>query len=193
MSLLQLPLKFCIHERAVRMRRISWGRLINFPQTWGEQRTPGAWKEHPAHSVLFVFTQKTNKYRLRTVQRRFAVPSTHTRIWFANHSTRSCIRGFTNGSILSSNHLEWRTPRHTGFPHSVHCPAPPPTLSGPHLLPLHFSWFSNLVPCVLILKSFHVKNRKFLANFAHKTPLLHHCTCVRYTHKQKIRFGWNTK
>ncbi len=32
--------------------------------------------------------------RSRMGQHRFAIPSTHTRIWFANHSAHSCIRGF---------------------------------------------------------------------------------------------------
>ncbi len=33
--------------------------------------------------------------RSQTAQCRFAVPSTHMRIWFANHSAHSCIRGYT--------------------------------------------------------------------------------------------------
>ncbi len=37
-------------------------RLINFPRTWSEQRTSGAWKGHPAHPVPFVFVQKTDKF-----------------------------------------------------------------------------------------------------------------------------------
>ncbi len=46
----------------IRMRRISGTWLINFPRTRGEQRTPGAWKQHLAHPVLFVFSQKTDKF-----------------------------------------------------------------------------------------------------------------------------------
>ncbi len=58
---------------AVRMRRVFGAQLINFPWTWGEQRTSGAWKGHPAHPVLFVFVQKTDKFRfaangMRTVR-----------------------------------------------------------------------------------------------------------------------------
>ncbi len=89
------PLTLC----AVRRRRVSNVRLINFLWTWGEQRTPGARKRHPAHPVLFVFAQKTDKFQfsangmrtvLRTAQHRFAVPSTHTHIWFANHLRAVC-------------------------------------------------------------------------------------------------------
>ncbi len=52
------PLTRC----TVRMRRVFGARLIYFLRTWGEQRTPGAWKGHLAHPVLFVFAQKTNKF-----------------------------------------------------------------------------------------------------------------------------------
>ncbi len=38
-------LRLCIHECAtVRMGQVSGARLLNFPQTWGEQRTPNAWR-----------------------------------------------------------------------------------------------------------------------------------------------------
>ncbi len=54
------------------MRHVFGAPLINFPRTWGEQRTPDAWKVYLAHPVLFVFTQKTDKFwfaanRMRTV------------------------------------------------------------------------------------------------------------------------------
>ncbi len=101
---MHVHLKLCIHECTAymlhRSQCVFGAPLINFPQTWGEQKMPGAWKGRPAHPVLFVFAQKTNKFQfaangMRTVQRRFAVWSTHTRIWFANHSACSCIRGST--------------------------------------------------------------------------------------------------
>ncbi len=34
---------------------------------------------------------------------------------------------------------------------------------------------------------------KFLADFVHQTPLLHHCTSMRNTHKEKTCFGLCTK
>ncbi len=52
------PLTRC----TIHVRDKFGARLINFPQTWGEQRTHGAWKGHPSHPVLFVFTQKTDKF-----------------------------------------------------------------------------------------------------------------------------------
>ncbi len=48
----------CLH--AACKRRMG---LINFLRTWGEQRIPGAWKEYPAYPVLFVFAEKTDKFR----------------------------------------------------------------------------------------------------------------------------------
>ncbi len=47
----------------VRMWRISSAWLINFLQTCGEQKTPSAWKGNSTHLVLFVFAQKTDKFR----------------------------------------------------------------------------------------------------------------------------------
>ncbi len=105
------PLTHC----AICARRVFGARLINFLRTWGEQRTPGAWKGHPAYPVLFVFAQKTDKFQftangmnhLRMAQRRFAVPSTHMRIWFANHSPHLCMRGYRIHS-LRRNCDRWR-------------------------------------------------------------------------------------
>ncbi len=42
---------------AVRMQCVSGARLINFLK-------PETNKAHPAHPLLFVFTQKTDKFRL---------------------------------------------------------------------------------------------------------------------------------
>ncbi len=89
---------------AVRVWRINGAQLINFPGTCDEQRTPGAWKETTgASSSLCVRTKnrqtlvRCERYanRLHAAWHRFAVPSTHMRIWFANHSVRSCIRGLS--------------------------------------------------------------------------------------------------
>ncbi len=41
----------------------------------------------------------------------------------------------TNEHIMSSNHLEWRMPHHTSFPHSMNCPTTPPP---PCLTPIYF-------------------------------------------------------
>ncbi len=94
-----VPLMHC----AVRMRHVTGTRLINLSRTWGEQRTTSARKRHLAHPVLFVFTQKTDKFQfvvngMRTVRRRRR-PSLqsrpHIRTFGANNSARSSIRGFT--------------------------------------------------------------------------------------------------
>ncbi len=53
------PLTRCV----IRMQHVFGARLINFPRTWGEQRTSGAWIGHTSHPVLFVFMQKTEKQR----------------------------------------------------------------------------------------------------------------------------------
>ncbi len=114
-------LKPCIHECAaytlcICMRSVFAARLINFPRTWGEQRTPGAWKGHPAHPVFFVFTQKTDKFQyaangMQTIRgwrsigsqsrphiRSFGLRTIHKR--FANHSACSCIQGFTQHTFV---------------------------------------------------------------------------------------------
>ncbi len=95
---------------AVSVRCISDARIIYFLQTRDEQRTPGAWKGHPAHPVLFVFPQKTDKFRfaangMRTIHRWSSAGSRsrphissldsrtiHERL--VNHLAASCIRGF---------------------------------------------------------------------------------------------------
>ncbi len=102
-----VPLTHC----AIRMRRVFGARLINFPQTWGEQRTSGALKGHPAHPVLFVFVQKIDKFwfvanGVRTIRWwRSAGSQSHPHICtfgsrtvckqFVNHLTHSCIWGLT--------------------------------------------------------------------------------------------------
>ncbi len=70
---------------------MTYGVVINFPRTWGEQRIPGAWKGHPVHPFLFVFAQKTDKFRftatgMPTVCRRCSAGSqSHPHIlWFAS-------------------------------------------------------------------------------------------------------------
>ncbi len=96
-------------------------RLINFPQTWGEQRIPGAWKGHPTHPVLFVFAQKTDKFQFVAnsmwtgCRRRSAGSQSHPHIrafglWtireqFANHLAHSCIRGFIY--YLATTYVHW--------------------------------------------------------------------------------------
>ncbi len=100
------------------MRRVSGARLINFPRTRGEQRTPGAWKGHAAHPVLFVFAQKTNKFwfaanGMRTIRRWHSTGSLshpHIRVFglrtvceqFVNHSARSYIWGLTMSQQLAN-------------------------------------------------------------------------------------------
>ncbi len=108
-------LKLCIHEHtAYALRHSHAGHkrrvLINFQWTWGEQRTPGAWKGHSAHPVLLVFVQKTDKFwfvanSMRTIRgwrrtgsqslphiRAFGLRT--VRKWFAKHYlAHSCILG----------------------------------------------------------------------------------------------------
>ncbi len=100
-------LKLCIHKRVICVRRISSAQLINFHK-------PEASRGHPAHPVLFVFTQKSDKFwftanGMRTVCGwRSAGLQSHPHIHTfgsqticepfgmlvsANHSARSCLRG----------------------------------------------------------------------------------------------------
>ncbi len=85
--------------------------LINFPRTWGEQRTPSTWKRHPAHPFLFVLAQKSDQFLfaangMQTIRRWrnkgsqshlliCAFGSQTVREQFVNHSARSCIRGLS--------------------------------------------------------------------------------------------------
>ncbi len=55
-----VPLTCC----TIRVRHVFDVQLINFTRTWGEQRTPGAWKRHLAHPVLFVFAQNPTNFGL---------------------------------------------------------------------------------------------------------------------------------
>ncbi len=48
-------------------------RLINFPQTWGEQRTPSAWKGHPTPSSFLCVRAKN--WQISVCGE-----------WYANHS-----------------------------------------------------------------------------------------------------------
>ncbi len=66
--------------------RISGTQLINFPQTWDEQRRPSAWKGHLAHTVLFVFAQKIDKF------------------WFAANSMQT-ICGRRSAGLQSHPHI----------------------------------------------------------------------------------------
>ncbi len=81
------PLTHCI----ICMQRISGTRLINFPRTWGEQRTPNAW----SRIQFSLCSCKNRQISVRSeryakcsqmVQHRFAILSSHMRIWFANRS-----------------------------------------------------------------------------------------------------------
>ncbi len=92
---------------------------------------------------------------------------THCIMRSLTRSIRLRGQGFTNEPILSSNHLERRTPRlHCAAPVSlILCTAPllvcSPSTSVAFFVTL---WFSDLVPYVLILKTFHIRNlmsRKF--------------------------------
>ncbi len=114
------PLTRC----AVCVRRVFGARLITFPRTRGERRTPGAWKWHTAHLVLLVFAQKTKKFWFAEWYAPFVHGAAqvrnpvHTyvhlvRKWFANHSAHSCIRGFTGASKLpATESLVWMYKSH---------------------------------------------------------------------------------
>ncbi len=105
-----VPLTRC----AIRMHCVFGARLINFPQTWGEQKTRDEWKGHLVHPVLFVFMQKTDKFRfvvngMRTIRGQCstgsqshphirAFDSQTVREWFVNRLARSYIRGISEGN-----------------------------------------------------------------------------------------------
>ncbi len=80
----------------------------------------------------------------------------------------------TNESIMSSYYREWRTARHTSFPHPTHRPVPPhlpiwlPSTSVAIFVTLQFS---DLVLYVPILKTFHVKNSKMYSCVKHHQSL----------------------
>ncbi len=61
------------------------------------ERTPGACSSLRVHAKNGQILVRGEWYanRLRMAQRRFAVPSTHTSIWFANHLARSGIQSLT--------------------------------------------------------------------------------------------------
>ncbi len=103
----------CTRANHRRTKQFALGaRLINFPQTWGEQRTPGTCNGHPAHPILFVFAQKTDKFRfvaagIRTIcgwrsaglqSCPYAFGLRTIREQFANHLACSCIWGYKAGS-----------------------------------------------------------------------------------------------
>ncbi len=87
--------------------RCSSTRLINFPQTWGEQRTPSASSSlcvSTKNQQILIFGEWYANCS-QMAQCRFAVPSIHTCIWFANHSAHSCIRGFRKKILLCAELL----------------------------------------------------------------------------------------
>ncbi len=74
-------------------------RLINFSRTWGKQRTLRCMERTTSASSSLCVRAKNQQISVhrdwcanhsRTEQHRFAVPSTHTRIWFVNHSQVIC-------------------------------------------------------------------------------------------------------
>ncbi len=54
---------------AVHMRRVFGAWLINLLRTWGEQRTPGAWKGHRRIGFSLCSRKKTTNFSMRTVCR----------------------------------------------------------------------------------------------------------------------------
>ncbi len=93
---------------AVWVRRVSGLQLINFPQTWGEQRTLVHGKDSRRIQLsLCSWKKPTNFGSQRTVCELFGDDAAqvrspiHTythlvRERFANHSARSCIQGLRN-------------------------------------------------------------------------------------------------
>ncbi len=116
-ALIEADVKPCIHKHAAYVlhclcAHVRGARLINFPQIWGEQRTPGTWKGHLVHPVSSLCVCAKNQQisvhgewyanHSRIAQRRFAVSSTHMRIWFfAKHLVGSCIRGLRDVDVDS--------------------------------------------------------------------------------------------
>ncbi len=113
---------------AICMQRILGARLISFLQTWGEQRTLGAWKGRPTCPVLFVSAQKTNKFQfvasgMRTIRWwRSTGSQSHPHIHafgpqtvreqFMNHSMRLFIRGFRMWHVWGCGTCKILWPRH---------------------------------------------------------------------------------
>ncbi len=90
---------------AIRVRRIFGARLINFPQTWGKQRTPGSSGSLCVRAKNRQISVRSEWYanHSRMVQCMFAVLSTHKRIWFANCSRVVC-EPFDEQVIQGLNH-----------------------------------------------------------------------------------------
>ncbi len=104
-------------------------------------------------------------FKLKLKNLRVTVPYNHNRSNTENIECRPVMSPFqlplTKELIMSSYHLERRILRHTSFPHSMHRPASPPTSSlAPSTSVAFFVTlrFFDLVPYVLILKTFHVKS-----------------------------------
>ncbi len=68
----------------IHMWRVFSAWLINFLQTSGEQRTRGAWKGYPGHSVFFVVAQKMDKFQ-------FAVNGMQTVCGWHSAGSQSCL------------------------------------------------------------------------------------------------------
>ncbi len=87
-------------------------RLINFPQNWSEQRTHGASNFLCVRAKSLQISVRGEQYAncSQMAQCRFTLPSTHTRIGFANHSACSCVRGFTQDLTIKylGNIFHWR-------------------------------------------------------------------------------------
>ncbi len=66
------------------------------------ERTPGTSSSLCVHAKNRKILVRCERYanRLQTAQRRFAVPSTHSRIWFANRSVCSCTPLFSRHESL---------------------------------------------------------------------------------------------
>ncbi len=177
-------MRVCV-DRTVNLCRTVCKRFTyNLPRTEKCQFFAQTQRELDAPGVLCspqVCGKLITRGHLRTARKRRSVCKQHTRVYKALNITEVTLRTlsvgqwchcsscpFTNEPILSSNHLERRTPRlRRVTPISLvlctvsplpHHPVWPPSTSVPFFVTL---WFSNLVPYVLILKMFHVKKSKY--------------------------------
>ncbi len=109
--------KLCIHERATyvlrhlhmackrRMGNLLSANLRRAKDIQCMERTPGTYNSLCVHAKNRQILVRGKWYanQSQMAQHRFAVPSTHTylvRERFTNHSARSCMQGYRNGSSI---------------------------------------------------------------------------------------------
>ncbi len=137
---------------AVHMRCIFSAWLINFPWAWGEQRTPGASSSLCVCAKNWQISVRGEWYAncFRTALHRFAVPSTHTRIWWTArvYEALGCFGGERNGNVTLAVTLTQRSPPKVRALFYIHFAPPNPTYSGRGRVNIPISLFrSHVADC----------------------------------------------